>query len=337
MKMLSAVSVIGLLGLLPTVANAAPPAAPARVEAKVAPTSTVQPSSSPVVKSATVSPTPAPLSTKLKLKSYTKSKVCRCASVPLGKVAQANRAAMQEPEAQGFVNAVQIYPWSEGALYKLYAAPGQVSDIALQPGEQLGAVASGDTARWVIGDTTSGGSGSGAGEARRTHILVKPFAAGLTNNLVITTDRRTYHLALVSTRGPAMAALSWIYPQDELLALTRKAAAEQAALPVAAGLNVERLRFDYTISGDKPDWRPLRVFDDGRQSFIEFADTIAQGDAPPLFLVGPKGDAELVNSRMSGRYYIVDRLFDVAELRLGLKQQQVVRISRTTPRRRRGA
>ena len=239
---------------------------------------------------------------------------------------------MQEPEALGFVNAVQIYPWSEGALYKLYAAPGQVSDIALQPGEQLGAVASGDTARWVIGDTASG-----AGDTKRTHILVKPFAAGLTNNLVITTDRRTYHLALVSTRGPAMAALSWTYPADELLALAHKAAAEQAALPVAVGLNVESLRFDYTISGDKPDWRPVRAFDDGRQTFIEFADTIAQGDAPPLFLVGPKGDAELVNYRMSGRYYVVDRLFDVAELRLGLKQQQVVRIVRTTPRRRRGA
>lgn len=319
MKMFATVSVIGLLGLLPPVAFAAPPAATAKVETKSV---AAQASAPPVA----VKPA------KPKQKSRAKPKHCRCASQPLGKVAQANRAAMQEPEAQGFINAVQIYPWSEGALYKLYAAPGQVSDIALQPGEQLGAVASGDTARWVIGDTSSG-----AGETRRTHILVKPFAAGLANNLVITTDRRTYHLALVSTRGPAMAALSWTYPQDELLALTRKAAAEQAALPVAAGLNVERLRFDYAITGDKPYWRPVRAFDDGRQTFIEFADTIAQGDAPPLFLVGPKGDAELVNYRMSGRYYVVDRLFDIAELRLGLKQQQLVRITRTTPRRRRGA
>lgn len=329
MKMLSAVSVIGLLGLLPPVSFAAPPT---KVEAKAAPTPTIQPTPSTAVKSATATPTPAVLSAKSKLKSRAKPTACRCTSLPLGKVAQANRVAMQEPVAQGFVNAVQIYPWSQGALYKLYATPGQVSDIALQPGEQLGAVASGDTARWVIGDTSSG-----AGEARRTHILVKPFAAGLTNNLVITTDRRTYHLALVSTRGPAMAALSWTYPQDEMLALARKAATEQSALPVAAGLNAEKLRFDYAISGDKPVWRPVRAFDDGRQTFIEFADAIAQGDAPPLFLVGPKGEAELVNYRMSGRYYVVDRLFDIAELRLGLKQQQVVRITRTTPRRRRGA
>ena len=68
---------------------------------------------------------------------------------------------------------------------------------------------------------------------------------------MITTDRRTYHLALSSTAGPAMVALSWSYPQDELLAVRR---AQQAAAPVAAGLEVERLNFGYEISGDRPNW-----------------------------------------------------------------------------------
>ena len=48
--------------------------------------------------------------------------------------------------------------------------------------------------RWVVGDTTSG-----AGDAKQVHVVVKPFAPGLKTNLVITTDRRTYHLALEST------------------------------------------------------------------------------------------------------------------------------------------
>jgi type IV secretory pathway VirB9-like protein len=34
------------------------------------------------------------------------------------------------------VNAIQQYPWTEGALYQVYTAPGQVTDIALQEGEQ---------------------------------------------------------------------------------------------------------------------------------------------------------------------------------------------------------
>ena len=55
---------------------------------------------------------------------------------------------------------------------------------------------------------------------------------------------------------------------------------------------------------------------------------VAVGEAPPLFVIGPSGDAELVNYRVRGRFYIIDRLFDVAELRLGTKKQQIVRIER---------
>lgn len=239
-------------------------------------------------------------------------------------VRAANADATLEPRRPDFVNATAIYPFSEGTIYRAYTAPERVTDIALQPGENLVAVAGGDTVRWVIGDTSSG-----TGAEKRVHVLVKPFSAGLATNLVITTDRRTYHVALTSTAGPAMAALSWSYPQDELLAVRRAQEAAAAAAPVAAGLEIERLNFGYEISGDRPAWRPLRAFDDGRQTFIEFPPSLAVGEAPPLFLVDDKGEAQLVNYRLRGRYYVVDRLFDAAEFRLGTKRQQVVRISRT--------
>jgi type IV secretory pathway VirB9-like protein len=105
---------------------------------------------------------------------------------PVRRVAVANRNATEQPAAQGFINAAQVYAFSEGMIFQAYTAPGAVTDIALQPGEALVAVASGDTARWVIGDTTSGN-----GDTRRTHILVKPFNAGLITNLVITGGRTT--------------------------------------------------------------------------------------------------------------------------------------------------
>ena len=238
-------------------------------------------------------------------------------------VVAANRAATQEPGSGPFDNAAQVYPYSDGALYHLYTAPGQVTDIALQPGEALGAVAAGDTVRWVFGDTTSG-----AGETKRAHVLVKPFAAGLTTNLVITTDRHVYHLSLTSTVRTAMAAVSWTYPQDQLIALKKASDAATMAAPVAQGLQIDQLHFNYEVSGDRPDWRPLRAFDDGRQTFIEFPPELSTGVAPPLFVVGAKGAAELVNYRVRGRFYVVDRLFDAAELRFGLKHQDVVRITR---------
>ena len=249
------------------------------------------------------------------------------AADPRVRVEQANGAARVQPTRAGYINAVQVYPFAEGALYQLYAAPGEITDIALEPGEQLvgpGPVAAGDTVRWIIGDTESG-----TGLAKRVHILVKPTRPDLTTNLVINTDRRTYHLELRSAEKTYMASVSWAYPQDQLIALRRQNAVAEASLPVAAGVDIDALNFRYRIEGDTPAWRPLRAFDDGRQVFIEFPGGIAHGEMPPLWVIGPEGGAELVNYRVRGDHMIVDRLFAAAELRLGGEHQQKVRIVRT--------
>jgi type IV secretion system protein VirB9 len=243
---------------------------------------------------------------------------------PRARVDAANRAALHEPVRDGWIDAIQIYPYTPGALYRLYAAPEQVSDIGLQPGEQLVSIAAGDTVRWVVGDTSSG-----AGETKQIHILVKPFAPDLRTNLVIATDRRTYHLALESTAQTSMAAISWTYPMDRLVILKQQNAQAEEVRPIDQGLALERLQFRYAITGDNPPWRPIRAFDDGSKVYIEFPARIDQGEAPPLFVVGPTGETELVNYRVRGNYYIVDRLFGAAELRLGQDPQQVVRISRS--------
>ncbi len=242
------------------------------------------------------------------------------ASAPEGPVGAANRAARIEPEEAGFDNAIQRYAYREGALYQVYASPGQVTDIALQQGEKLvgpGPVVSGDTVRWMIGDTISG-----AGEAARVHILVKPTRPDIATNLVINTDRRTYHIELRARPRVYMASVSWTYPADELIALRKSEQAAELAAPVTDGMAIERLNFDYRLSGDKPAWRPVRVFDDGRQTLVEFPADIAQGEMPPFFVIGEGGVAELVNYRVAGRYLIVDRLFEKAELRLGAGRRQ---------------
>ncbi|MFA5964974.1 MAG: P-type conjugative transfer protein TrbG [Sphingomonas sp.] len=247
---------------------------------------------------------------------------------PRIRVGTANAAARVQPVRDGFLNAIQQYPWSDGALYQLYAAPGQVTDIALQEGEQLvgpGPVAAGDTVRWIIGDTVSG-----SGTTQRVHILVKPTRSDLSTNLVINTDRRTYHLELRATPRTYMASVSWNYPQDRLIALRGENAAAATTAPIAAGVDLASLNFRYSIDGDAPPWRPLRAFDDGHQVFIEFPAGIAQGEMPPLFVVGTGGTGELVNYRVRDRYMVVDRIFAAAELRLGTKKSETrVRIVRT--------
>lgn len=235
---------------------------------------------------------------------------------------ESGRAAVREPEPGAYLGAIQVYPFEEGALYRLVTAPGRVSAIALEPGETLIAVAAGDTARWNVGDTTSG-----AGETQRTHVMIKPQAAGLRTNLVITTDRRVYHLALESREAAAMVAIRWRYPNASPLVLERAAERTEAA---ATSFDPAALDFAYTIDGDDPPWRPLRAFDDGRQVYIEFPADLGKWTAPPLFVVGPEGKPRLVNYRVRGHHYIVDRLFAVAELRHGEEAQTVVRICRSS-------
>jgi len=274
---------------------------------------------------------PKPLPLPGQLKSINGEKAKAEPVDPKARIMQANEAARIQPVRDGFINAVQVYPFSGGALYQVYAAPGQVTDIALQPGEQLvgsGPVAAGDTVRWIIGDTESGTAAS-----KQVHILVKPTRPDLQTNLVINTDRRTYHLELRSTPSTYMASVSWQYPQDQLIALRRQNARATEKQAVATGIDISKLNFRYRIEGDPAPWRPMRAFDDGAKVYIEFPSGIGQGEMPPLFVIGPSGNSELVNYRARQNYYVVDRLFAAAELRLGDKDSaKRVRIVRTDGR-----
>lgn len=256
--------------------------------------------------------------------AWTPSHGGAAANSPTARVANANAAARVEPRREGYYNAIQIYPWSEGALYQVYTAPGQITDIALEPGESLtgaGPIAAGDTARWIIGDTESG-----SGITRRVHVLVKPTRPDITTNLVITTDRRIYMLELRAGANPYMPAVSWAYPQPT--ASQRQTAPATPVIPAAAARN-----YRYALSGDNPPWRPTSVYDDGRRVYVEFPRGIVQGEMPPLFVIGSEGELQIANSRIYQNILIVDRLFGAAELRLGSgDHQQTVRISRSDGR-----
>ena len=274
-------------------------------------------------------PEPLPLPEQMKsLPMQAEDKAVPESSDEKVRVSRANQEARMAPTREGYVNAIQVWPFTDGALYQVYASPGRVTVVSLQPGEELVTVAAGDTVRWIVGDTSSG-----TGADLRVSVLIKPTRSNLKTNLVITTSRRTYLIELTSTEKAWMASVSWDYPKDRMLALQRQAQAAQTAVPVDAGLSLEKIRFRYGISGSNPPWKPLRAFDDGEKVYIQFPAGIAQGELPPLFVIGAQGDGQLVNYRFRSPYYIVDRLFGAAELRLGADKGDVVRIERTDGRR----
>ena len=274
----------------------------------------------PVVRAAATDDKPRPLHTP---PAWSVARGGTAAATPEGRVVNANAAARVEPRREGYYNAIQIYPWSEGALFQVYAAVGQITTIALEPGESLtgaGPIAAGDTTRWIIGDTESG-----SGTTRRVHVLVKPTRAGIATNLVITTDRRTYLIELRARDETWMPAVAWAYPAPP--------ASQRVTAPAAPIIPAESARnYRYGLSGDNPPWKPLTAFDDGRRVYIVFPRGIVQGEMPPLFVIGSGGETEIVNSRIYQNVLIVDRLFGAAELRLGSgNKQQTVRIVRVQP------
>ncbi|MBU2232913.1 MAG: P-type conjugative transfer protein TrbG [Alphaproteobacteria bacterium] len=256
--------------------------------------------------------------------AWTPARGGTAANSPAGRVQNANAAARVEPRREGYYNAIQIYPWSDGALYQVYASPGQITNIALEPGECLtgaGPIAAGDTARWIIGDTESG-----SGISRRVHVLVKPTRPDISTNLVITTDRRTYMIELRAAEMPYMPAIAWAYPEAPV---TRRASVPSTPVIPAASAR----RYRYGLTGDTPPWRPISVYDDGRRVYVEFPRGVVQGEMPPIFVIGADGEPQIVNSRIYQNILIVDRIFGAAELRLGSgDRQQTVRIVRTDGR-----
>lgn len=234
---------------------------------------------------------------------------------PLEALTAANAAARQRPSVETFEEARQIYAYEAGALYEVYTSPNYITTILLEPGETLNTIAAGDTSRWMVTQADAEDQIEG-----RTIVLLKPQAAGLRTNVVLITDRHSYLIEAISQRGDTYAAqVAWTYPES---------ARSFGAAPIdAINLNY-RIR---TMRGRTPIWTPTRVFDDGQRTWIEFAPEASSSDLPPLFVVTGEG-VELVNYRVldgpTGKRYLVDRIFDVAELRLGTHAPTVVRIER---------
>ncbi len=195
----------------------------------------------------------------------------------------------------------------------------QVTDIELEPGEQINNINIGDSARWLVEPAITG-----AGVAEVQHIVVKPMDVGLETSLMVTTNRRTYHFRLKSHRTQYMPRVSFIYPdavQARFLALRERKAEEKEKLTIPETQEyLGNLDFAYRLSGDAP-WKPVRVYNDGVKTIIQMPPKMKQTEAPSLLVLN--GDEEvMVNYRLQGDRFIVDQLFDKAMLIAGVGSKQ---------------
>lgn len=217
-------------------------------------------------------------------------------------------------------------------LPSIVCAPLHVCSVMLQAGETVNDINLGDSVRWKVSPAKSGN-----GMDAVTHVLVKPTDAGLQTNLVITTDRRTYVLKLVSHRTDWMPRVAFSYPEEvraewenflanqraeQAVAEARALDHQRATIIPEAARSVADLDFGFRLTGDNPSWRPLRVYSDGSKTYIQFPTALENALAPALVAVGPGDTAEVVNYRIDGNRYIVDHVVDRVALISGVGRRQ---------------
>jgi type IV secretion system protein VirB9 len=160
--------------------------------------------------------------------------------------------------------------------------------------------------------------------------MVKPTQAGLSTNLVVTTDKgRIYYMHLVSSKTEYVPMVTWYDPAamtrdlsaeaqasarqkaqyEALIAATQQAAEQAQAHRVVADKSVGKLDpttldFGYTCSGDAA-FKPARVFANETHTFIQLPPGTSASDAPAVFNV-TRQETELLNSRLVNGYYIID-------------------------------
>jgi type IV secretion system protein TrbG len=240
-------------------------------------------------------------------------------------VRHATNEARQEYKDLVTLQGKVFFNYSDTSLYDMFCKEGHISDIQLQPGEDLLYVGGGDTVRWIIDKAQSG-----SGDAKQWHVLVKPLKSKIVTNFIITTDKHTYQICAKSTDffNPL---IGWLYPAEEKMALLRSQAEEKKKDDnnVSSKVSPEKLCFTYSIKSKKAwhvspySWQPKMVFDDGLKTYIQMADGMKAGEAPALFVKDDAG-VNLANYRVKDNFYIVDRLFNQAELRNGMKETVVI-------------
>jgi len=234
---------------------------------------------------------------------------------------------------------VMVFPFGHSQPV-LAAAPLRASVIELQPGETVLGIVAGDTERFAIEQTQTGPAG------RVPLVVVKPLAHDVTTNLVVSTDRRVYHVTLDSAPAPRRARsrrarraeaqnpqpryarhIRFYYPDDALAgtaygprAAEAAAVAARSAEPTLEDLaSLDDLSFNYQTVGDRQAREMVaRVFDDGVHTYVQLDPArLRGGTVPVLYVQGLGGEREILNYAYDDGTYVTDRTADVFELVLG--------------------
>ncbi len=225
------------------------------------------------------------------------------------------------------------FPYDPTQQIYIACEPMHICTILFQQGELIKDISLGDTANWDVKPMFVGSTWPNGAEL----LVVKPKAPNLATNLVLTTDKRIYNIALLTSNTDYVRQAVFYYPDDtnqEIQnamnsALSQQNQQSQNVIASANGTNIDlnNVNFNYKISGASPSWKPLRVFDDGVHTIIQFPNAVNSTQLPVLFVLD-NGQDQLVNFRKKIESdgtvdFVIDRVFTQAVLVSGVGGDQV--------------
>lgn len=222
------------------------------------------------------------------------------------------------------------FDYDPDQTYLILTRPKAVTHIQLRPDEKVKGAFAGDTANFTV-----------VVSADRNNILIRPKYPDLSTSFTLLTTERNYPMMLRSTpeaTGKWYQRVTWNFPdlvvQDMAMAQEREPEKPVPVLlreapPVATSprtVALDRVAFNYSIQGDA-EFRPLQVFDDGRRTFLRFAEGL---QAFPALFALEEGDLRVLNFSVEDPFVVVQGVVDALLLKLGKSE---VRVTRGAPRR----
>jgi type IV secretion system protein VirB9 len=212
--------------------------------------------------------------------------------------------AQYRPQPAGGDPRLQTVEYRGNQVVTLEVAPGYQLALEFAADERIESVGLGDSAAWMVSPTKRG-----------DHLFIKAIQAGVSTNMTVVTDIRTYAFDLHPLPGPSATmayTVRFSYPAPPG---ANAPAAETAPAPDTR----------YRVGGDRK-LRPSAISDDGIKTYIEWPANVAM---PAVYAVNDQGREALVNGLVQDRVFVIDGVARKLVFRI---DKRVARAIRDTPR-----
>jgi type IV secretion system protein VirB9 len=217
--------------------------------------------------------------------------------------------AIRESRPTAGDSRIRVLVYSPDDVFKFTGYYGYQASIELANGEEVTSISMGDTTSWQIVPAGS-------------RIFLKPIEQDATTNMTLITNKRTYFFELYAEeaqdiRDPDMVFnIRFLYP-DEEDGDSIKSFVSQTQGPDMN--HPEKYNFNYSLSGHE-DIAPIKVFDDGEFTYLQFRDKNAE--IPAIFAVDEELRESMVNYRLNsdmGNMVVIEQVFKKLSVRSGKK------------------